>query len=85
MRRDVPGSDRLTLVAWDEVFIHLNSTDFGARSGFNQNRVFVGFGFKWDPTTPTSRVEIGYLNQYINIGACPDRSNHILAVNFFLQ
>ena len=83
-RAPVSGGKKLTFVAWDEVFIHLNNTDFGARSGFNQNRVFVGFGWNQCPDASSSRVEVGYLNQYIN-GVSTDRMHHLLAVNFFLQ
>lgn len=79
-----PLTERVTLVAWDEVFIHLNDTDFGTRTGFNQNRAFLGFGWKWNPATPKSRVEIGYLNQFIDNRNGDDRMNHILSVNFFV-
>lgn len=83
-RAPLAGSDRLTFVAWDEVFTHLNATDFGARTGFDQNRAFIGLGWKWDVNTPKSRVEFGYLNQYIDSSSGPNRMNHILAVNLFL-
>jgi hypothetical protein len=73
---------RLTLVAWDEVFIHLNDTDWGADAGFDQNRLFVGFGWKQHPNCRL-RTEIGYLNQAINTRTGPDRVNHILSINFF--
>ena len=72
----------LTLVAWDELFVALNDTDWGARSGFDQNRVFIGFGFK--PSCRSGwRTEIGYLNQTINVTGPTDRSNHILSLNFY--
>ena len=35
---------RLSLIAWDEVFVRINSTPFGGKSGFDQNRAFVGAG-----------------------------------------
>lgn len=73
---------RLTLIAWDEVFIHLNDTDWGAETGFDQNRLFLGFGWKQHPDCRL-RTEIGYLNQTINTRAGPDRVNHILSINFF--
>ena len=38
-----------SLVSWDEVFVHLNSTDWGARQGFDQNRGFVGIGYRFNP------------------------------------
>lgn len=81
-QHNLPQSPRLILVAWDEAFFHLNDTDWGARSGFDQNRAFAGFGWKHDPDSPW-RTEIGYLNQYINSAAGSDRQNHILSVNFY--
>ena len=70
-----------SFVTWDEMFVHLNSTDWGARQGFDQNRGFVGLGYRWQPQILT---EIGYLNQYINT-ANTDRMNHILSLNVFLD
>ena len=78
----LPQSPRLSLVAWDELFVNLNDTDWGAASGFDQNRVFVGIGWKNCPDSPL-RTEIGYLNQTINNPGAPDRSHHILSINFY--
>lgn len=84
-RTPLAGSNgQLTFVVWDEVFVHLNDTDFGAETGFNQNRLFVGFGINANPATK-SRVEIGYLNQFIDSSSGDDRMNHLLSVNLFLQ
>jgi len=55
----------------------LSSTEF-------QNRVFVGFGFKRDPGN-RHRVEVGYLNQYMNRSAGTDLSNHLVSINFYLN
>jgi hypothetical protein len=70
-----------SFVAWDEMFVHLNTTDWGARQGFDQNRGFAGIGYRW---TPVILTEVGYLNQYINT-ANTDRMNHILSLNLFLD
>ena len=70
-----------SFVAWDEMFVHLNSTDWGARQGFDQNRGFAGLGYRWQPHILT---EIGYINQYINT-ANTDPMNHILSLNLFLD
>lgn len=59
---------RLSLIAWDEVFIRVNSTHSGGQSGFDQNRVFVGVGWNF---TPNVRTELGYMNQYL------DDANHV--------
>ena len=76
-----PCSTR-TFVVWDELFIALNDTDWGQRSGFDQNRIFVGFGFKKHHSS-TWRVEVGYMNQSINQRGPIDRRKHVLACNVF--
>lgn len=81
-QRRLPAWAGMSLVAWDELFFHLNDTDWGARSGFDQNRVFVGVGYK-PASAGRWRVEVGYLNQVIDVAAGADRVNHILALNFF--
>ncbi|MFM8330835.1 MAG: DUF2490 domain-containing protein [Candidatus Methylumidiphilus sp.] len=53
---------RLSLIAWDEFFIRANTTPAGGESGFDQNRVFVGLGWTFDPHI---RAELGYMNQYV--------------------
>jgi hypothetical protein len=54
--------ERLSLVVWDEVFVRLNSTEWGGPAGFDQNRAFVGFGWSFSPEL---RAELGYMNQYV--------------------
>ena len=54
---------RLSLVAWDEVFVRVNSTPLGGVSGFDQNRMFLGLGWSFFPTV---RTEVGYMNQYVD-------------------
>ncbi len=71
-----------SLVLWDEVFFHLNDTDWGANTGLNQNRAFIGFGYKRYPRAAV-RTEVGYLNQFINRRGGLDGLNHILSINFF--
>ena len=81
-QKSLPTNVPLTLVLWDEIFFNLNDTDWGQNSGFDQNRVFVGFGIKGSPSARW-RTEIGYLHQAINQGGATDRANHILAINLF--
>ncbi len=71
-----------SLVAWDEIFFNLNDTDWGARAGLDQNRAFLGVGFKRRPEA-SGRIEIGYLNQYVNRQGSVDGMNHILSINYF--
>lgn len=81
-QHNLPQSPRFTLVAWDEAFFHLNDTDWGAQTGFDQNRLFAGFGVKHKPDSPW-RTEIGYLNQFIDNPGGSDRQHHILSVNVY--
>ena len=82
VRRKLPGLPRMTVVCWDELFYNLNDTDWGAESGFNQNRAFVGVGYKHSKHSPW-RVEIGYLNQVLHNPFGSDRNHHILSLNLF--
>ncbi len=82
LQHNLPAFPRLMLVSWDELFLNINDVDFGAESGFDQNRVFVGVGWKRRPEN-SWRIEIGYLNQVIYNPGGADRINHILSVNLF--
>ena len=66
---------------WDEVFVNLKSTDWGTVQGFDQNRGFVGIGYRFNPNILT---EIAYMNQFIQT-AKDDRMNHILSLTVFLD
>ncbi|MBD9355402.1 DUF2490 domain-containing protein [Methylomonas albis] len=61
---------RLSLIAWDEAFYRVNSTTFGGKSGFDQNRAFAGFGWSFNKNV---RTELGYMNQYV------ENANHSAA------
>lgn len=76
-----PISERLLLVAYDEYFINLNDTDYGARRGFDQNRAFVGVNWAFDAR---HRLEVGYLNQYVN-GTKIDAENHVLSTTLSIN
>lgn len=82
VRRPIGFAPQFTLVGWDEVFFHLNDTDWGATSGFDQNRAFLGLGWRPSPEH-TWRIEAGYLNQFIDRAAAGEVSNHLLSVNLF--
>jgi hypothetical protein len=68
-------SSKLHWVAYDEYFINFNDTDSGARSGFDQNRVFLGANWAFESDL---KLEIGYLNQHVN-AKNTDQSNHVLS------
>lgn len=61
---------RLSFIAWDEAFYRVNTTNWGGKSGFDQNRAFAGIGWSFNKNV---RSEIGYLNQYL------DDANHVNA------
>ncbi len=76
--RPLMSDPKLSLIAWNELFVNFNDTDWGARSGFDQNRLFLGMGYSF---SPKFRMEAGYLNQYIDT-ASVDRRNNVLAITF---
>lgn len=71
----------LRAVLWNETFVQLNDTDWGARSGIDQTRTFVGIGV---PVGSRFTVEPGYLNQIVYRPG-PNRVNHIAALNVFAR
>ena len=73
-----PRAAAVMLVAWDEAFLQLGDTDWGASGGFDQNRLFVGVGF---PSQSGVRFEVGYLNALLNRE--PQEIAHVLAINGF--
>lgn len=79
----VPGFDRAFFAAYDELFFDLDDTSWGQRSGFRQNRAFVGLGYKLDPGKHVT-LEAGYLNQWLD-RRNEDRDNHVLSLNLFLN
>ncbi|BBL71823.1 DUF2490 domain-containing protein [Methylogaea oryzae] len=64
---------RLSLIAWDEFFVRANSTRFGGKSGFDQNRAFAGLGWTFNPNF---RTEFGYLNQYLDDATHTNNTMH---------
>ena len=81
-QRILTTSPQWSAVVWDEVFFNLNDTDRGIEAGLDQNRVFIGVGFKHEPDAP-GRWEAGYLNQFLNRQGGADGLNHILSLNYF--
>ena len=79
----LPGNPNLSLVGYDELFFGLNDTDWGARSGFDRNRLFLGVG--WRLGNSGHSMEIGYLNQYTDAASGNDLMEHILSLNVFLN
>ncbi len=74
-------SPQLQWVLYDEYFINLNDTDYGAQKGFDQNRAFIGGNWALNPN---AKLEIGYLNQYVNRHKNIDAENHVLSTTLML-
>ena len=77
-------SKRVYLSLWDEAFININSTDWGANSGFGQNRVFAGLGLFIDAKR-RYRFELGYMNQYEHHEKSNDQMNHLISGSLFIR
>ncbi|MFT5358036.1 MAG: hypothetical protein ACI9KE_005273 [Polyangiales bacterium] len=76
-----PTSAPVGVAVWDELFLGLNDTDWGAPAGFDQNRLFIG---PFLQMTPWARLEAGYLFVYLRREPV-DRIAHTLAINFFVS
>jgi hypothetical protein len=70
----------LSIVATNEVFAAFNDTDWGQRSGFDQNRAFIGLGVR---LSGTARLEAGYLNNLIDTPA-GTTTNQAVAISFVI-
>ncbi|MBE7526269.1 DUF2490 domain-containing protein [Betaproteobacteria bacterium PRO4] len=76
----------LSFIVQNEVFVALNTVSnpgFISR-GFDQNRAFIGLGYK---AHQNATVEMGYMNQFIDRrhNPRPDQMMHNLVVNLFLN
>lgn len=65
-----------------EPFFNLRDTDWGAESGFLQNRSFVGLNVK---AAKRLRIEAGYMNLYVRRRSAENLANHLLVVNFRVE
>jgi len=77
------GSSKvLSWVLWEEIFLNLNETDYGARRGVDQNRTFAGVGWKWSETL---RSEAGYMHHFNRRPGGANRVNHVFALSVALS
>jgi hypothetical protein len=77
-----PGTKGPKALVWSEIFVALNDTRWGARSGFDQIRTFIGLEI---PVGGASTVEAGYLNQFIDQAGGRNRMNHAAALTLFFR
>lgn len=78
-------SKKWSLVASEEYFVNLNSAQNAPKSGFDQNRFFIGFNRK---INDTMNFETGYMLNFVNrADPLADRFNHaiLLGVNMVLN
>lgn len=74
---------RLSLIAWDEFFIRMNTTQYGGQSGFDQNRAFAGLGWSFNKNV---RTEVGYMNQYLDDATHTNNTmRHLIMGSVFLN
>lgn len=81
IKLSIPWSidSKFSVISSDELFWHKNNFVGTNSSGFDQNRLFLGLGYKVNPIVTT---EIGYMNQYIRRFGVPNFLANILSVNF---
>jgi Protein of unknown function (DUF2490) len=68
---------KTNLVISNEMLFSLNSTDWGARAGFDQMRNFVGVNV---PVGKGMTLETGYQNRYQERRGAADRMDHIIPI-----
>jgi hypothetical protein len=76
------GTSDWTWIAANEVFINLNDTDFGADTGYAQNRAYAGLG--WKPV-PGLGFEFTYLNNHIDNPFGDNAKNNNFTVSMSLR
>lgn len=76
------AGSKVNALIYAEGFAALNDTDWGARTGFDQLRSFLGAELG---TGGKSTIEVGYLNQLVNQPAGNRRVNHVASLTFFFR
>lgn len=77
----LPAQD-VTLIGSTEHFTNLKDTDYGARSGFDQLRSYLGVRM---PMSERAALEAGYMHQWIKRGGVPDAVNHTAMLHLQLR
>jgi hypothetical protein len=79
--RRLEGTPFSALVA-DEFFVNFNDADWGQRSGFDQNRLFIGGALH---LSKRARFEGGYLNNILNVAGPDNQMNHNVFFQLFVN
>lgn len=77
LRFELPfaANGRLALIGANEFLVAMNDTDWGERSGLDQNRLFLGLGYQ---AGENAFIEFSYLNLYVDRPVIEDVVNHLL-------
>jgi hypothetical protein len=80
----LPAYPALALVAYDEIFIHLNTIQHGPAAGFDQNRVFLGINYTLSPNV---NIDADYQLQLINtaLSGLADQANNMILHQFYIN
>jgi hypothetical protein len=81
VRVNAPLGRGFVAIGTSELFVNLNSADWGPRAGFDQLRLFGGIGV---PIARGLWIEAGYMNQYVARHARADRMNHNISLTLSL-
>jgi hypothetical protein len=71
-----------SLIFSEELFMNLNSTDWGPMKGVDQNRIFFGVGYKWNRIF---RMELGYLCQHLYREDAANRLINVFSLSLFVD
>lgn len=66
-----------SVMGGEELFVNLNSREEGPDSGIDQNRASVALARQWNEHLS---IEVGYMNQWIDVDSADDLVNHVLTL-----
>ncbi len=81
----IPGGSPWSIIASEEIFVNINNNSNNAQlqAGVQQNRLYLGVGYRF---TPEVQVETGYLYQHVfRNPPSPDQDNNIWMTNLNLN
>lgn len=79
---EYPFNKEWSCIFSEEIIFNLNNASWGPYAGIDQNRVFIGFGYNFNPIFKT---EIGYMNQWVDKNLKSDFIDHQLSMNFIVN